>query len=372
MDDELELNSDEKELSGEELAALEAKKVKLEKEKKELLASLAGGDFTAQKTKVAAILNLYPKARNSDVTLALKYWETFQPDVYNESGILPKDLFRLERFHYIVRARAKIQNEYGLFVADDEVRRHRRKREEEMHDQVLKDVTPRKVIKVFADETGKNANFVIVASVWVLTGRAVFTINQAIKEWKEQSAWASREIHFAKFGRKDEAPLSEYLKVILANREFLSFKAIAVERAKTKRKIEEVVEKLHEHMLIRGAEHEVNTGRIELPREIEMTLDEEQSLDSFTLSEISRRVTSDFERTHDGKLKLCEIQTTSSKNSHLVQLADLVAGALNRKLNHTGEANYKDDIAERIVHDLDLTLNTSGVEGLDTTALFNV
>lgn len=125
-------------------------------------------------------------------------------------------------------------------------------------------------------------------------------------------------------------------------------------------------------MLIRGADHEIQTKRIDLPREIEMTLDDEQSLDSFTLAEISRRVTSDFERTHNGKLKLCEIQTTSSRNSRLVQLADLVAGAINRKLNYKGERNYKDDMAERIIHDLDLTLNSEEVPGLDATALFNV
>jgi hypothetical protein len=367
-----ELNEEEKELSEEDQLALGAKRTKLEKQKKQLLASLAGGDFSKQKTKVAAILNLYPKSRNSDVTLALKYWEVFQPDVYSESGILPKDLFKLERFHLLVRARAKIQNEYGLFVADGEIKRQRRKREEEMHEHVLQDVVPRRVINVFSDETGKNFDYIIVASVWVLAGRSVHTVSQAIDGWKEKSVWNEREIHFAKFGRKDEEPLGEYLKVILANREYLSFKAIAIEKAKTKRKVEEVVEKLHEHMLIRGAEHEIRTGRVDLPREIEMTVDDEQSLDLITLSEMSRRVTSDFERTHDGKLKLCNIQTTSSRSSHLVQLTDLVAGAINRKLNHRGEKNYKDNMAERIIHDLDLTLSPDEVTGLDMTALFKM
>ena len=51
------LQDDEKELSEEEQAALEAKRIKLEKEKKELVASLAGGDFSTQKTKVAAVSN---------------------------------------------------------------------------------------------------------------------------------------------------------------------------------------------------------------------------------------------------------------------------------------------------------------------------
>ncbi|MBO8087532.1 MAG: DUF3800 domain-containing protein [Marichromatium sp.] len=363
---------DEEELSEEELQKLEAKKLKIEKEKKELLASLAGGNFSGQRTRVAAVLNLYPDSRNSDVTLTVKYWEMFQPDLYNESGILPKDLFKLERMHYIVRARAKIQNEYGLFQADEGVRRHRRQREEDMQEAVISDSSPRKTINVFADETGKNGNFVIVASVWVLTGRAVFTVSKAINDWKVNSVWANREVHFSKFGRRDMEPLQEYLGVILANREFLSFKAIAINKSSSSRSVEEIVQKLHEHMIIRGTDHEIHNNRIDLPREIEMTLDEEQSLDSFALSEMSRRISTDYQRTHDGQIKLCGIQTTSSKNSPLVQLSDLIAGAINRKMNHQGDRNHKDDMADLIIQTLDLTLNPEQLDELDSAALFKV
>lgn len=363
---------DEKELSEEELAKLQAKRLKLEKEKKELLASLASGNYSTQRAKVAAILNLYPRSRNSDITLSLKYWETFQPDIYNKNGIKPEHLFKLERMHFIARARAKIQNEYGLFTADEKIRNHRKKNEENMQDEVINDAPERKVINVFADETGKNGDFVIVASVWVLTGRAVHTVSQAIKKWKDDSVWRSQEIHFTKFGKKDAEPLHEYLQVILANREFLSFKAIAFEKSKSSRKITDIVEKLHEHMLIRGAEHEVDTGRVVLPREIEMTIDEEHSLDGIALSEMSRRVSDEFQRTYEGKLKLCDIQAISSKLSPLVQLSDLIAGALNRHINHKGDKNYKDEMAEKIVYDLDLVLSHEGVEGLDSAALFKI
>ncbi len=363
---------EDKELSEEELAKLQAKTFKLEKEKKELLASLASGNFSTQRSKVAAILNLYPKSRNSDITLSLKYWEMFQPEFYNKNGIKPEHLFKLERMHFIARARAKIQNEYGLFSADEKVKGHRKKNEEKMQDEVLNDAPARKVVNVFADETGKNGKYVIVASVWVLTGRAVHTVSQAITKWKETSVWKSQEIHFTKFGKKDIKPLHEYLKVILANREFLSFKAIAIEKSKTSRKVSDIVEKLHEHMLIRGAEHEVETNRIDLPREIEMTVDEEQSLDRFALSEMSRRISRDFEGSFNGKLKLCDIQSVSSKTSPLVQLADLVAGALNRHINHQGAKNHKDEMAEKIIYDLDLVLSTEGVSGLDCAALFKV
>lgn len=348
------------------------KLARIEREKKELLAALAGGDFSTQRTKVAAILNLFPDSRNSDITLALKYWETFQPNIYNPMGILPKDLFKLERLHYIVRARAKIQNEYGLFQADEKIKHHRKKQEEVMHGAVLEDAVPKRVIHVFADETGKTHDFVVVAAVWVLSGRAVFKITQAINEWKDESAWANREIHFARFGKMDFDTLREYLGVIHQNREFLSFKVIAVQRLRTNRKIEEVIAKLHEHMLVRGAEHEIRQGRIDLPREIGVTIDEEQSLDPFTLSEMTRKVTADFARHYDGQLQLSSIETASSRNSALVQLADLVAGAVNRRLNHVGDRNYKDEMSDWIIHTLDLTLDEEGVPDLDVSALFRV
>jgi hypothetical protein len=47
-----------------------AKALRLEKEKQELLASLANADFSGMRTKVAAVLYLYPHARNSNVALA--------------------------------------------------------------------------------------------------------------------------------------------------------------------------------------------------------------------------------------------------------------------------------------------------------------
>lgn len=200
----------------EEQKEVDPKKLeKIEREKKELLVSLSGGDFSKQKTKVAYILNLYPESRNSDITLTIKYWETFQPDIYNAHGILPKDLFRLERMHYIVRARAKIQNEYNLFTPNTEVKRFRRKHEKQMSEAVLEDAKPRRLVHVYADETGKTQKYVVVSSVWVLTGRAVFTVSQSITSWKEKSRWAKREVHFAKLGKQDMDTLKEYIGVVV-------------------------------------------------------------------------------------------------------------------------------------------------------------
>jgi len=346
---------------------------KIEKEKKELLSSIAAADFSSLKPRVAYVLNLYPHTRNSDISLSLKYWEIFQPDLYKDTGILPKDLFKLERLHYIVRARAKIQNEYELFLADSEIKKSRRRNEEKMEGAVIEDAPPRKKVHIFSDETGKTHRYVMVASVWVLTGRAVFTTTKAINDWKAKSLWKNREVHFTKFGKSDYETLKSYLAVILENREYLGFKYIAVERAKTNRPIEETILKLHEHMLVRGAAHEVDNGRIDLPREIEkVTVDEEQSLDSFVISDLRDRIAENYKNKFDGKLQLISLETASSKNSPLIQLSDVIAGAIGRILNHEGERNFKDDMADLVVQMLDLKLDEGNIDGLDSAARFNV
>lgn len=153
---------------------------RIDRERAELIRSVAAADFSTLKSRVAAILNLYPSARDSDIVLTLKYWSTFQPDLYNPAGIAPTDLFKLERETHIVRARALIQNDYGLFVASETVKGHRRKNEQTIKGEILEQQPERSVLRVYADETGKTGKFVMVATVWVLSGFAEFKIWQKI------------------------------------------------------------------------------------------------------------------------------------------------------------------------------------------------
>ncbi|MGF6976337.1 hypothetical protein QFZ94_004787 [Paraburkholderia sp. JPY465] len=355
-----------------DLDAEEKKLARIEKEKRSLMDSLASGDFAQQRTRVAFILNMYPAARNSDVALSLKYWETFQPDLYNEHGIKPDVFFQLERVPLIVRARAKIQNEYGLFQADEKIRNRRRGREEEMREAVLQDAAPRQTLQVFSDETGKTEAHVIVGSVWVLNGRAVWTTTQAINNWKEKSTFANREMHFARFGKGDIGAVADYLDVIHANREFLSFKFIAVARANLKRSIEDAVQRLHEFMLLKGLTHEIHNGRVGTPRHLTVTLDEEQSLDKIAIEEMKRRIAAGLEQDHGEQLILEQITAVSSKNSPLVQLADVIAGAVNRRLNFTGQRNHKDEIADLVIEKLGIELQDERDPELDVTVVFRI
>lgn len=351
--------------------ALAKKLAKVEKEKAALLKSLAAGDFSTTRTRVAFILNLYKDTRNSDVTLAIKYWEQFQPELYSNHGILPQNLFRLERFHLIVRARAKIQNEYGLYLADDAIRRHRRRNEEAMEADVVADAASRGVVQVFADETGKTQRFVTVAAIWVLAGRAVYEVTQAVRAWQKTSVWANREIHFAKLGARDADVLQELLNVVVNHRAFLSFKVISYEREGSRRSVEDIVARLHESMLVRGLEHEVGSARVGLPLAVTVTLDEEPSLDEIARSDLKAAVERRYDEIFEGRASVESVVSVRSHDSVLVQLADLIAGAVNRRLNHVAERGVKDDMADAIVDAFGLVDREEDI-GLDAFARLHV
>jgi len=173
-------------------------------------------------------------------------------------------------------------------------------------------------------------------------------------------------------GAKDSEPLAELLSVVLLNREFLSFKTIAVERKRTKRTINEVIEKLHENMLIHGANHEILNSRVQLPQSLNVTVDHEQSLDAIALEELRRRVNAEYSQSHGDQLKIASLDSISSKISPLVQLADVIAGAINRKLNTPEGKNFKDDMANMVIQMLDLDLSESALDGIDSSALFKL
>lgn len=344
---------------------------KLARERAELVKSVAAEDFSTLKFRVAAVLNLYPSARDSDIVLTLRYWAMFQPDLYNSAGIAPRDLFKLERESHIVRARAMIQNDYGLFVASEVIRGHRRENERAIKGEILAEPSERPVMRVYADETGKNGQFVMVAAVWVLSGLATFKLSRKIDAWRQESTFAKREMHFARLGKGDAEALSEYLQVVQSENEFLSFKIIGIERAKTRRPIAELVAKLHERMLIRGALHEVISGRVSLPRSIDVTLDEEDSLDEISLAEMKSSVQRELSLHHEG-LTVGEMVQSSSRHSSLLQLADLVAGAVNRRRNHEGDRNFKDEFSDLIIDRLGLLVEVGEDDSFDSSTVLPI
>lgn len=147
---------------------------------------------------------------------------------------------------------------------------------------------------------------------------------------------------------------------------------ISVERATIKRPIDEVIHRLHEFMLISGAKHEIDNNRIRLPHAIRLTVDAEQSLDVFACADIQNRVAASFKTSYGDQMEVDEVSAVSSHDSAMVQLADVVAGAVNRRRNHRGERNHKDEMADLVIQQLDIQLEEDEIPGVDATVWLHI
>ncbi len=127
---------------------------RIEREKYDLLARVGSSELLTMGHRVAWLMNHYPDTRNSDIALQIKYWKTFERDMVSGSLVSLDDLYKLPRLNSLVRVRAKIQNEYRLFLADPAVRERRGTLEENEREKAV--VTPDyPVYAVFLDESGK-------------------------------------------------------------------------------------------------------------------------------------------------------------------------------------------------------------------------
>lgn len=346
------------------------REAKIDAQRRRLIQSLDAGDFTTTLTRVAGVLNMYPDTRNSDVQLALMYWDIYQPELFDHAGIQPKNLFKLERMTNITRARAKIQNEFNLFLATGEVRRGRKKLEQSMQEQVIENAAPRPAISVYADETGKTGEWLVVGSIWILHPKTVWDLTNAINKWRADSPFKNREIHFSRFGARDHEHLRQYLAVVAQHRQYLGVKYAAVRRSGIRRSIEDAVIKLHEVLLVDGLCHELSTGRTELPRFLNVVIDEEDSLDKFALRTAHERINATLSNSVGQKDTLEKFESLPSKLSPLIQLADVVAGAVNRKMNSAGAStNYKDEMADLVCQSLGILLDGPKEKDFDATTI---
>ena len=135
-----------------------AKKLRINSERQELLENISSSSVNTLRDKVAWILNHYPDARDSDITLQLKYWETFYPDKYDGQSIKPSDLYNLPHLTSLSRERARIQNQYNLFVAIPEVRKIRGTLSDEEREKSIEDKPTYPLFVVYMDDSGKTGD----------------------------------------------------------------------------------------------------------------------------------------------------------------------------------------------------------------------
>src|SRR5437867_2968602 len=92
----------------------------LDARRERLLHAVHSCQLNTMEERVAWLLNHYPKTRDSDITLQIRFWQNFQADRFEGGDISVSDYYRLAKLTSLTRARALIQNKLKLFQASEE------------------------------------------------------------------------------------------------------------------------------------------------------------------------------------------------------------------------------------------------------------
>lgn len=358
----------------EEEAKTLKRELRRQTEKKLLQIKVQSGVLDTKLSKVAYVMNLYPETRNSDITLQLKYWEEFQG--YKQGDIVhPEKMYELERLTSIARARAKIANEYKLYLPTSErVKRYRQDKEEIEKEKALSTKPSVPSLYVYADESGKTGSesFAIVGSLWIPdTGRAR-KLNFYLKEWlraKEgDGIRIPKEFHFTEMKKMQLDIYKEFFHEVLSQSDVFSFKVVAANKSKIRGKsLDEIIFSLYYQVIHLGIEHETSTGRMGLPRDVYYYKDEDEGTDKLRMAELRQLLMERFKLYFEDSLKLCDFNSLPSRSFYLVQVADLITGSVSRVMNRKadGARNYKDEFAEFVLRELDIDYIKHKAENVD-------
>ncbi len=344
------------------------KEKKIAIERQQVLNNAVSGRIDDDRSKVAFLLNNSIECRNSDKELTWLYWRTFHKEIFDGVNITENVFKSLTPQPSIIRLRAKIQNEYKLFQANDKVKKNRGVLEEEKKNQVIEDKPVRHPFyTVYIDETGKTQQYLSIGSLWLNDASETMFSSFKLKDWIKQRN-IEFEFHFkdAKSHRLDlyKAFFLEFLtlfpsagfKVIVINRNGLNNSAIT---------------DLTFHLLNDGIKHENKSGRAPLPRELQVYLDnEEEGSDQLKIANIKERLTI---QKIEG-LKLGQIEAVESKGNIYLQVVDLFIASVNRKLHNPEGNSTKDELADYILTLLNFDISAVNKEAIevDNSIVFNL
>ena len=156
--------------------------MQLEAKREQLLHAINSCQLNTIEERVAWLLNHFPKTRDSDIGLQIRYWQNFQPDLFDGGEISVLAYYRLARLTTLTRARATIQNKLKLFQASDEVKVRRKQLQASEHKNALKKLSNYHVYSVFVDESGKTQDNLIVGSMWFLNSPETFRIHKMVEK----------------------------------------------------------------------------------------------------------------------------------------------------------------------------------------------
>lgn len=111
-------------------------------------------------------------------------------------------------------------------------------------------------------------------------------------------------------------------------------------------KMDEIVTRLYTVGICDGLQHEIKTGRMTIPRTLNITKDKEDAKDTLLLESLKLDVETHIKTAFDGKVRIGGFVAAESRLSHFIQVADIFMGCLNRRINIPEGNNVKDQLAK--------------------------
>jgi hypothetical protein len=336
----------------------EEKEAERRKKAEVLWEAVQNGEAKNISQKVASILNRFDETRNSDVALMIKYWNIFEN--HTGTSVSHEDLFKLERLTTISRARAKIQNEFKLFLPTSErVRKARRDLAEVQAEYQITTKPELPNIHIYADETGKTDEYLIVGSFWALDSRRQGQLKTHLISWisEQQSENPSfpSEFHFKDL-KNDGSQLAvykEFMNRVIGNGDMHSFKAVGINKTKLRRDVQKgLLDELYYQLLRMGINHEIQTGRIAYPKQISYVKDLEGNESRFHIEQMSQKIIDSLRTNYESNIRLNSLVPLDSRIERFLQVADLFTASINRVYNYQPKntnRNAKDDLAKYIL-----------------------
>jgi len=215
-------------------------------------------------------------------------------------------------------------------------------------------------LTIYADESGKNDDFAIVGSSWILSGEG--ELNSDLVKWvqerKSEDNTCPDVFHFNKIRNngRDLQVYKDFFNYSVQRGHMMGFKAIAVNQKNTSLSNDDLNTELFYQLLRIGIEHENITGRIQLPKQIVYFKEKEEGESALRITQIQQQLIDNFKTHYNESLRLNNFMAIDPDFSRLLQVADLFTSSINRVLNHQRKnpqlrRNAKDAFAE-YVYDL--------------------
>lgn len=319
-----------------------------------LISAISKGQDKSLKQKVAHILNHFPAARDSDITLTIRLLKTFYPEYVDGNERMDiRSMYELPKFYDMQRLRAKIQNDYGLFLASPEVAAFRKNKQYTKAEEFASKKPDYNSVFVFTDESGKTQDYLIFGSIWIYSPIEHIRLLKSLDDWRQKKK-PFKEIHFAEINHAEHADIAiDFFKIALGSADYIGFKALVVDAkgVNSGRMTEAMYEGITQ-LLINGVKTDIKRRRATPPLNLHLAKDADPATDILKLSDLNTKTITAFQTIFpQGEATLESVANPLSEKSDLIQIADLFTGAIGRWVNigvTKSDTNAKAQLAREI------------------------